>query len=186
MSLRELNRIALVTALIAVLAQLSIPLPFSPVPLTGQLIGILLAGLLLGGKNGFIAVLAYLMLGAAGVPLFSYGRGGPGVLFGPSGGYLWGFLPGVFFCGKLLERQQAPGFIRTTAAMLCCLGCTYLAGTVQLALVMGYGAAEALLAGVAPFIPADLGKIAFAATAGIKIKKSMPPGRLLPSSPRGK
>lgn len=175
MSLRELNQIALVTALMAFLAQLSIPLPFSPVPLTGQLIGVLFAGLLLGGKNGFIAVLAYLMLGAAGLPLFSYGRGGPGLLFGPTGGYLWGFLPGVFFCGKLLEKHQTPGFIRTTAAMLCCLGCTYLAGTVQLALVMGYSTIEALLAGVIPFLPADLAKIALVASAGIKIKKRVQP-----------
>ena len=93
MSLRELNRIALITALIAVLARLSIPLPFSPVPVTGQLIGIFLAGLLLGGRNGFLAVLAYLLLGAAGAPVFSYGLGGPAVLFGPSGGYLWVSFP---------------------------------------------------------------------------------------------
>jgi len=55
--------------------------------------------------------------------------------------------------------------------MLCCLGCTYLAGTVQLALVMGYSTIEALLAGVIPFLPADLAKIALVASAGIKIKK---------------
>ncbi len=118
MSLQELNRIALITALIAVLARLSIPLPFSPVPITGQLIGIFLSALLLGGKNAFIALLVYLILGAVGMPIFSYGLGGPGVLFGPSGGYLWGFLPGVYFSGKLLENQRTPGFVRTAAAML--------------------------------------------------------------------
>ena len=183
MSLRQLNRMALVTALIAILARISIPIPFSPVPVTGQLIGIFLAGLLLGGKNGFFAILAYLMLGAAGAPIFSYGLGGPGILFGPSGGYLWGFLPGVYLCGKLLENQDEPGFTRTIAAMLCCLGCTYVAGTGQLALVMGYSATEALIAGVLPFIPADLAKIAFAAAAGSRIKRSISPASLLPSSP---
>ena len=183
MSLRELNRIALITALIAVLARLSIPLPFSPVPVTGQLIGIFLAGLLLGGKNGFLAVLAYLLLGAAGAPVFSYGLGGPGVLFGPSGGYLWGFLPGVYLCGRLLENQDLPGFARSAAAMLACLGCTYLVGTAQLALVMGYSTAEALLAGVLPFFPADLAKIAFAATVGARLKKAVAPDKLLPSTP---
>ena len=181
MSLRELNRIALVTALIAVLARLSIPLPFSPVPVTGQLIAVSLAGLLLGGKNGFLAVLAYLLLGAAGAPVFSFGLGGPGILFGPSGGYLWGFLPGVFACGKMIEMKQNPGFIYTSAAILACLGCAYLAGTLQLALVMGYNLTEALLAGVLPFLPADLAKIALAAAAGTRVKKSLPPGRPAPA-----
>ncbi|NLA12200.1 MAG: biotin transporter BioY [Firmicutes bacterium] len=185
MSLSELSRSGLLTALIAVLARLSIPLPFSPVPVTGQLIGVLLAGVLLGGKNSFFAVLSYLMLGAAGAPLFSYGLGGPGILFGPSGGYLWGFLPGVFICGKLLENERAPRFPRTAAAMLGCLGCTYLGGTVQLALVMGFGAAEAVLAGVLPFLPADLLKIAFAATVGARLKKSITPNVPLPSPPAG-
>lgn len=186
MSLRELNQIALVTALISVLAQLSLPLPFSPVPLTGQLIGVFLAGALLGGKNAFLALLAYLTLGVAGAPVFSYGRGGPGILFGPSGGYLWGFLPGAFCCGKLLEKVDSPGLIRTAAAMLSCLGCTYLAGTVQLALLMGYRAKAALLAGVVPFFPADLIKIAVAAAASIKIKKSLQLSGLLSSTPPGK
>lgn len=183
MSLRELNRMALVTALIAVLARIAIPLPFSPVPFTGQLIGIFLAGLLLGGKSGFFAVLAYLMLGAAGAPIFSYGLGGPGILFGPSGGYLWGFLPGVYLCGKLLEKQDAPGFTRTIAAMLCCLGCTYVAGAGQLALVLGYSAAETLIAGVLPFFPADLAKIAFTAAAGSRIKRSISSAGLTASAP---
>ncbi len=186
MSLQELNRIALTTALIAILARLSIPLPFSPVPITGQLIGVFLAALLLGGKNAFIALLAYLMLGAAGMPIFSYGLGGPGVLFGPSGGYLWGFLPGVYFCSKLLEKQNTPGCTRTAAAMLCCLGCTYLAGAVQLSLVMGYSTAQALIAGVLPFLPADLGKIAITAAAGSRIRKSISPAAVLSSPHRSR
>lgn len=123
-----------------------------------------------------MAVLAYLMLGAAGAPVFSYGQGGPGLLFGPGGGYLWGFLPGVFLCGKLLEYRPEPGFARTAAAMLGCLGCTYLAGTAQLALVMGYSTAEAIIAGVLPFLPADLAKIFLAATAGARIKRILQPG----------
>lgn len=181
MSLQELNRIALITALIAVLARLSIPLPFSPVPITGQLIGIFLSALLLGGKNAFIALLVYLILGAVGMPIFSYGLGGPGVLFGPSGGYLWGFLPGVYFSGKLLENQRTPGFVRTAAAMLCRPGCTYPADTVQLSPVMGYNTAQALIAGVPPFLPTDPGKITFTAAAGARIRKSVSQAAILPS-----
>ena len=186
MSLRELSRIALFTALISALAQISIPLPFSPVPLTGQLIAVFLAGMLLGSKNGTFAVLVYLMLGAAGAPVFSHGQGGLGILLGPSGGYLLGFLLGVFICGKLLEKHQQPVILRTVAAMLCCLGCTYLAGTVHLALLMGYGFAEAIVAGILPFLPADLAKIAFAATAGLRIKRSIAAaGLLMKSEPGG-
>lgn len=180
MPLRELSRIGLVTALMAVLARLSFPLPFSPVPVTGQLIGVFLAGSLLGARYGAMAVLAYLILGAAGAPVFSLGRGGPGILWGPGGGYLWGFLPGAFICGRLTENRSAPGFGRTAAAMLCGLGCVYLAGAVQLALVMGYSAGEAVLGGILPFLPADLFKIALAASAGERIRRSISSGGLLP------
>ena len=176
MAVRRLTLIAFFTALIAILAQLAIPLPFSPVPLTGQLIGVFLAGTLLGGRDGCLAILAYLLLGAAGAPVFSLGRGGLAMLLGPTGGYLWGFLPGVYLSGRIQEGKQPPcvrGLLAAAGGAFFTLGCTYLGGAIQLSLVTGYSAGEAILAGVLPFIPLDLAKAAIAAVLGARVKKSM-------------
>ncbi|MEW5783918.1 MAG: biotin transporter BioY [Bacillota bacterium] len=173
MALRRLAIIALFTALIAILAQLAIPLPFSPVPVTGQLVGVLLAGILLGRRDGLLAVSAYLLLGAAGAPVFALGRGGLFTLLGPTGGYLWGFLPAVYFTGRIQEGENVPGLLRTGAAVALGLGWIYLCGAAQLSLVMGFSARQALLAGVVPFIPVDLLKAGLAASLGAKIKKSL-------------
>lgn len=159
MHLRQLTLIALFPALLALLAQVSIPLPFSPVPVTGQVVGIFLAAVLLGGRGAFLAVLAYLLLGAAGAPVFALGRGGLAVLLGPTGGYLLGFLPGAYLGGRILEGQARPGSLRTAAAMALCLLCTYLPGTIQLSLVMGLTLPQALLAGALPYLPLDLAKM---------------------------
>jgi biotin transport system substrate-specific component len=180
MPVRQLVLIALFTALIAVLAQAAVPLPFSPVPVTGQLIAVLLAGTLLGGKGAFLTVLSYLLLGATGAPVFSMGRGGLFILLGPTGGYLWGFLPAAYFSGKLQEGGSTPGLGRTAAAMTLGLGCIYLLGTLQLSLIMGYSAGQAFLAGVAPFIPVDIIKIALAAALGARVRKSLRQSGLLP------
>ena len=184
MQLRQLILVSLFTALIAVLAQVAVPLPFSPVPVTGQLMAVLLAGTLLGGKGAFLAVLAYLLLGAAGAPVFSAGRGGLFILLGPTGGYLWGFLPAAYLSGRLQEGSSSPGPVRMLAAMTLGLSFVYLMGMLQLALVMGYSAGQAFLAGVAPFIPADIMKIALAAVLGARIRKSLLQNSLLPHSSR--
>jgi biotin transport system substrate-specific component len=184
MAVRRLTLIAFFTALIAILAQLAVPLPFSPVPVTGQLLGVFLAGTLLGGRDGCLAILAYLLLGAAGAPVFSLGRGGLMMLFGPTGGYLWGFLPGVYLSGRLQEGNQrpgAPGLLTTAGATLFFLGCIYLCGAIQLSLVTGYSASEAILAGVLPFIPLDVAKAFIAAVLGARVKKIMHAGGLLQS-----
>ncbi|NMA92099.1 MAG: biotin transporter BioY [Firmicutes bacterium] len=173
MQIRKLARIALFPALLAILAQIAVPLPFSPVPLTGQLIGIFLAPAILGSRGAVLAVLSYLLLGAAGAPVFSLARGGLGMLLGPTGGYLLGFLPGVYLAGLMLENQPAPGILRTAAAMGGCLLCTYLIGSLQLKFLMGYTLLQALLAGVLPYIPLDLAKLAFTALLSIRLKAGL-------------
>lgn len=168
--LAQLARIALFPALLAILAQIVIPLPFTPVPLTGQFIGIFLAPVILGTRGAVLAVLSYLLLGAAGAPVFSMARGGLGMILGPSGGYLLGFLPGVYLAGLLLQDHPSPGMLRTSASMGVCMVCTYLTGSLQLKLVMGYTLPQALLVGVLPYLPLDLAKIALAAALSIRLK----------------
>ena len=100
---RERTRIlaacAVTTALLAVMSWVALPLPVSPVPVTLQTLGVYLAGGLLGPRWGAVAVVAYLLLGLCGVPVFAGAEAGPGVFVGPKGGYLVGFLPAAALAG---------------------------------------------------------------------------------------
>ena len=91
MSIRDLCYISIFSAVIAVCAQISIPMPYGIVPLTLQTFAIMLAGAVLGVKNGTIATLLYVLLGAVGVPVFSLFTGGIGIVVGPTGGFILSF-----------------------------------------------------------------------------------------------
>lgn len=105
MKAKNLNRIAIFTALLAVCAWISIP---SPVPFTLQTFGVFIAAGLLGKNNGSVAVLVYILLGAIGVPVFAGGRGGFAVILGETGGYILGFLPAAYICGAICEKNKKP------------------------------------------------------------------------------
>ncbi len=169
---------AFFVALIAVLAQIAVPLPFSPVPFTGQVIGVLLTGILLPKRAALLTILAYLLLGAAGMPVFSLARGGLHILTGPSGGYLLGFIPAVLVLTLLLKNKIQPSILQLITAMLPALGLIYLAGTVQLGFLMHFSIKQTLLAGLVPFILFDLAKVLIAALLSRQIKKSLHAGRL--------
>lgn len=105
LSSTDLALVAAFAALIAVCALLpAIQVGAGVVPITLQTFGVLLTGAVLGAKRGFLAVLLYLAVGAAGLPVFSGGKGGFGVLTGPTGGYLLGFALAALLCGLLVER----------------------------------------------------------------------------------
>ncbi len=176
MQLRQLTLIALFTALQALLAQIAIPLPFSPVPVTGQTLGIFLVIFFLEGRQAFLAVLAYLLLGAAGAPVFAAGRGGLPVLLGPTGGYLLGFLPGVYLGGRLLQGRANPGRGRTAAALFICLFSCYIAGALQLGLIMRLDATRTILAGVIPYLFPDLAKAGLATALVPALRATRKPG----------
>lgn len=158
----RLTKIALFTAIIAILSQISIPLPFSPVPLTGQTLGIFLAGSMLGSKAGVLSVCAYLLLGAAGAPVFALGRGGLQVILGPTGGYLLGLIPGTYFLGKLIGERENTNKYYMAAAMGLCLAVVYTLGGLQLGYIMELSTWQALSIGVLPYIPGDIIKIVLA------------------------
>ncbi len=178
MPLNRLIACALFTALIAILAQIAVPVPFSPVPFTGQVIGVLLAGSLLGARAGSLTVIAYLLLGAAGAPVFSFARGGLYMITGPTGGYLWGFIPAVIVTGLILEKTKQPHFVGTFAALLPALGMIYLCGAIQLGLIMQYTILQVVVVGVLPFLPFDLLKAGLAAYLSKQIKRSLHQNRL--------
>ena len=146
--------------LIAILARVAIPLPFSPVPFSGQTLAVLLLGALLGSRLGAMSAALYLFQGAIGLPVFVYGAG-PAYLFGPTGGYIFGFVAAAYITGWLAERGWDRKVHTTAAAMVAGSAAIYIAGLAQLSLYTG--ASNALAAGFYPFIITDLLKVALAA-----------------------
>ncbi len=159
-------RIALVlggTLLIAIAAQVAIPLPFSPVPVTGQTFAVLVVGAALGSRLGLVTVLAYLGEGALGLPVFAPG-GAPGLarLFGPTGGYLVAFAIAAFVVGWLAERGFDRDVPRCLAAMVAGQGVIYALGLAWLSQFVP--PERVLAAGLYPFIPGDIVKLVLAAS----------------------
>jgi biotin transport system substrate-specific component len=160
----QLYDVALVlagSALIALSAQVAVPLPFSPVPVTGQSFAVLLLGATLGRTRGVAAVLAYLAEGAVGLPVFAGGVAGPAVLLGPTGGYLLGFLPAAWICGALAERGWDRHFLGTLAAMAAGDLAIFAVGVPWLARFVG--PENAIAFGVTPFVAGNAAKIVLAA-----------------------
>jgi biotin transporter BioY len=146
---------------IALSAQLAFRLAFTPVPITGQTLAVLLTGVLLGSRRGGLAVLAYLGEGLAGLPVFSAGGGGLAHLLGPTGGYLLGFIPAACVAGFLAERGWDRRVGTTLLAMLLGNVLIYVPGLIWLAAFVG--PSKTLALGLYPFVIGDLLKIACAA-----------------------
>ncbi|WP_270376837.1 biotin transporter BioY [Mediterraneibacter faecis] len=165
---KQMVLIALMTAVTCVLGPLSIPLPFSPVPISLTNFAIFLAIFVLGMKSGTISFIIYLLLGAVGVPVFSSFRGGFQVLAGPTGGYLIGFIFLALIMGFALDhfdRKLVPTIIGMIIGMVVC----YAFGTVWLAKLLSLSFKEGLMMGVIPYLPGDAAKIIIAAIVGPKL-----------------
>ena len=165
---KQMVLIALMTAVTCVLGPLSIPLPFSPVPISLTNFAIFLAIFVLGMKNGTISFIIYLLLGAVGVPVFSSFRGGFQVLAGPTGGYLIGFIFLALIMGFALDhfdRKLVPTIIGMIIGMAVC----YAFGTVWLAKLLSLSFKEGLMMGVIPYLAGDVAKIILAAIVGPKL-----------------
>ena len=147
--------------LIALSAQIALPIPFSPVPVTGQTFAVLLVGALLGRWRGAAAVMAYLTEGALGLPVFAGGAAGIARLVGPTAGYLVGFAGGAWLVGYLAEsgwtRRAASAAVSMALGSAVILTC----GALWLALFVGIG--DAFRVGLLPFLVGDALKIAVAA-----------------------
>ncbi len=154
--------------LTAVLAQVRIPLGFTPVPITGQTFAVLLAGAALGARRGAASQALYVALGAIGLPFFAGGDGGWAVATGPTAGYLVGFVVAAALVGHLAEQGQdrrmasaIPAFVAGTV-VIHSLGAAWLAYSLGIPLTGKAGASSAISLGVAPFIVGDVVKAAAA------------------------
>jgi biotin transport system substrate-specific component len=176
---RDLTYAALFTALIAGGALVAIPI--GSVPFTLQVLFVLLAGMLLGPRLAVLSVLAYLALGLL-APVYASGTSGLGVLFGPTGGYLWGFVPAALVTGAVAAHGRV-SLARFVAAGLLGVTPIYALGAIWLAAQLHLDAATACATGVAPFVWLDALK---AAAAGLAARSlvSLPLG--LPAPQRGR
>ncbi len=145
--------------LLAASAQLMVPVPFSPVPVTAQTFAVLLLGALLGPTLGVAAVLAYLAQGLAGLPVFAGGIGAAALL-GPTGGYLVGFIPGVWLTGIAAQRGWDRQPIATAAAMVAGCAAIFACGMLWLGMYLPWS--QVVASGLLPFLPGEVAKIALA------------------------
>lgn len=149
--------------LLALLSQVRVPI--GPVPVTGQTLGVLLVGAAFGAPLGLATVSLYLLLGAAGLPVFAGGEAGLAYAFGPTGGYLVGFALAAALLGRLAARGWDKGVLSCAAAMVLANVVVYVPGLLWLKLSLGLGWQATLAAGLAPFLLGDAVKLAIAAAA---------------------
>jgi biotin transport system substrate-specific component len=147
---------------IAASAQVRLPLPFTPVPLTGQTFAILLVGSSLGLRRGALTTLVYLLAGIAGAPVFTNAGHGLAVLLGPTGGYLIGFLAASVILGAAADRTGVRTLLPAVAWMAAGSAVIYAFGVAGLMIATGVSAARALEIGVWPFLVGDVIKAALA------------------------
>jgi len=171
LTIQEITMIGIFTAVTVVLAQISIPLPFTPIPISMGVVAVYIAGIMLKPKHALLTQLCYLLLGAVGIPVFANFRGGAGVLIGPTGGYLMVYPVVAFFIaiimnsckGRQTESTQSKKvhFLKAGLTLCVALLIMYLGGTIWLCIMTGSTFAAGLAMAVYPFIPLDIVKIVF-------------------------
>lgn len=171
MNIGIMTRVALMAAVTAVAAQIAIPLPFSPVPFTLQVLAVVLSGLLLGPRYGALAMGIYLLVGAVGVPVFAGFKGGFGIIAGPTGGYLLSYPIAAAVAG--IAAYAAVHAARRRALTLSFVwGCAglaviYVIGAAWLSVAAGLPIPVAIAQGVLPFVVFDLVKVGLAALVAV-------------------
>ena len=169
-TIQQIAMIAVMTAVTCVLAPLSVPIGPVPISLTNLVIYFSL--FILGTKKGTISYLIYLLIGLVGIPVFSGFTSGPGKLFGPTGGYLIGFIPLALIAGYFINHfhnKKALSFLGMILGTAVC----YALGTTWLAIQAHMGFQAALMADVVPFLPGDFIKMILALLIAPQIRKQL-------------
>jgi len=167
---QRLTLSALLCALVCLCAQIQLPLP--PVPISLSLLAVLMTGALLGSRWGAAAMGCYVVLGAAGAPVFAGFSGGFSVLFGPTGGFLFGYILCAWVVGALRARlgtSQRSLLLSMAAGTLAC----YLPAAAWFMLLSGVSLSGALAVCVLPFLPGDALKILLAASLCVRLQKPL-------------
>lgn len=172
LNVKQLALVGLMSAVICIAGPLALSIPVSPVPISLGTLAIYFVLSVLGLKLGTMSVVIYVLLGLAGLPVFTGFTAGPGKLFGPTGGYIIGYIFMALICGFFVDRfgQKLPlyflGMVLGTAVC-------YLFGTLWLERLMEMTFAEAFAIGVLPYIAFDLIKLAAAMAVGFQVRRRL-------------
>ena len=176
MKTRDLVYVGLFAALTAVLGLIPpVPVPFLPVPITAQTLGVMLSGSILGAKRGGLALVVFVLLVAIGMPVLSGGRGGIGIFLGPSGGFVVAFPVAAFVIGGLMDRYWSRLHLGRAIAinLIGGVGVVYAIGVPWLAIAAQLPLPEAIASSVV-FVPGDVVKAVMASLALESAVKSLP------------
>ncbi|MCH3965747.1 MAG: biotin transporter BioY [Clostridium sp.] len=176
-SIKEMCTVAIFTAITAVLSQISIPLPFSPVPITMQVLAIYLSSIILGSKLGTLSQIIYILLGIVGIPVFANFSGGLSVLVGPTGGFLISFPIIAFIIGKTAENDL--NFIFKILGLIFSLMVCYFIGTLQFIFITNMSIQKSIALCVLPYIPLDIVKIIVAYILGYNVRQALLRAKLI-------
>lgn len=160
------------TAIICVLGPFALYIPISPVPISLGTLAIYFVVTVLGFKLGTLSVVIYILLGLIGIPIFTGYIGGPARLFGPTGGYIIGYIFLALIYGFFIEKWKGKLF-PCILGMLLGTAVLYLFGSLWLAFQAGYTLPQAFMAGVIPYIPGDMIKLILALSLGRQVKKRL-------------
>ncbi|MDD3655878.1 MAG: biotin transporter BioY [Atribacterota bacterium] len=167
-TIRQMTLVSLFAALTAAGAFISIPIGIVPISL--QNLFTFLSGMVLGSRLGAFSQLIYILLGAVGLPVFSGFRGGLGILVGPTGGFLIGFVISAYVIGKLIEKLKEASIWSYFTVGLLGAFIIYLTGVIQLLIITRIGIKEAVLVGAIPFLPGDCLKVIIASFLALRLK----------------
>jgi biotin transport system substrate-specific component len=170
---------AMFAGITAILAQLTIPLPL--IPITGQTLAVGITATILGSRYGAIAMALYAAIGAVGLPVFTGANGGLAVIFGPTGGYIIGFIVTAYVTGLILEKTSF-SYVMGMVANVVGMVITLVLGAIWLKIAGGLSWTEAIMTGVAPFIVVGLIKALLATLIGVTVRKRLVSAKLLPAT----
>lgn len=171
--LKEMASVSLMTAVECIFAPFTVPI--GAIPLSLSTFAVYLSAVLIG-KKSFFSVIVYILIGAVGMPVFSGGVGGVDRLFGPTGGFIFGYIPCAVIAGFFAEKFKESRAIRFCGLLLG-TALMYVLGSAQLCFVMGADGAKTALSllavNVFPFIPIDIAKMILALTLGDTLNKRL-------------
>jgi len=170
-NIRQMTLVSLFAALTAVGAFISIPL--YPIPLSLQSLFTLLAAMILGSVMGALSQIIYVLLGVIGLPVFAGFKAGIGILFGPTGGFLLGFIISAYIIGKIVELKKEKNIFYYFLVGIIGTIILYIIGITQLSLVTGIGIEKAITVGMLPFLPGDILKIIAASFIASKLRTAI-------------
>ena len=183
MNTKQITLTGLMAAVLCILGPLSLPIPISPVPISLGMFGVYLTVYILGLMRGTISVCIYILLGLVGLPVFTGFAGGIGKVAGPTGGYIVGYIFMSLIIGFAVDKWD-DNYLIKAGGMLVGTAVCYLFGTLWLAKQAAMSFSAALWAGVIPFIPGDLIKLAVAVLVGEQVRRRLLRAGILEKSSR--